>query len=398
MDITKDKGVNKAQPGQNNVVVQAIKVEDAGSEGDENEDGFDTAVETVTIRKVTGSTLEDRFVRKVRLYLDDDNQGKFEAIKDFLLGEVSNPDLVTGVTFGTAGALLTNVEDGQAGIFFVIMDFANDAPDGATLRTSFDLTVGDSLIGGPTISSGFDPAAFPPVLRGSGEPSYFFLRITSTTGNDETDIIEETPYITATPGDLVVLQQFTIADPGPTGDADGKPTLVRNITVKKISGTADISRIEQLMLYRESATTPPGFQENDELLGVVNNPNLNSGVVFHKNGRRLLRVADKSEKRLYIVAQLAPVGFEDGDTLQTEVSVVAKDDPTEPGAEDSSGIETPMPVMAANFLTIEVPPPTIFIGACQPPEVGGPCDKLNPNIELKATEQRHCIYSGAIRP
>jgi hypothetical protein len=389
VDITKDKGVEKAQPGQNNVVVQVVKVEDAGSKGDENEDGFDTAIETITIKKVTGSTLENRFIRKIKLYLDNDNKGKFEAIKDFLLGEVSNPDLTNGVTFGTTGSLLTNVEDNGKAIFFVVMDFADDAPDGATLRTSFDLTVSDSLIGGPTISSGLDPAAFPPVLRGSGEPAYFFLRITSTTGNDETDIIEETPATTATPGDLVVLQQFTIADPGPTGDADGdgNPTLVRNITVKKISGTADTTRIQQLMLYKESSATPPGFQEEDQLLGVINNPNLDAGVVFHNNGRRLLRVADKSEERLYIVAQLAPVGFEDGDTLQTEVSVVAKDDPDEPGAEDSSGIETPMPVIASNFLTIEVPPPTIFIGACQPLEVGGPCDKLNPYVELKPTEQ-----------
>ena len=367
IDVTSDTGITKAQPGENNVVIQAVEVADAGDQGDENEDGFDTAIETVIVRKVSGSTLEDRFIRKIKLYLDNDPaQGKFEPDKDFLLGEVSNPNLTAGVVFGAPGSLLTNVEDNDKVIFFVVADFADDAPDGATLRTSFDLTVSDSLLGGPTISSGLDPAAFPPVLRGSGvkgDPKYFFLKITSTTGDDETDIIDETPAITATPGDLVVLQQFTIADPGPTGDADkdGKPTLVRNITVKKVSGTADITKISKLMLYREKANTPPGFQEDDELLGIIVNPNLDDGVVFHNNGRRLLRVADGSEERLYVVAKLAPVGFEDGDTLQTEISVVAKDDPEEPGAEDSSGIETPMPVIASNPLIIEVPPPTIII-------------------------------------
>ncbi|MGQ9734845.1 MAG: dockerin type I repeat-containing protein [Candidatus Bipolaricaulia bacterium] len=391
VDITSDAGLEAplgAQPGQNNVLVQAVKVDDPGDRGDRIPDNFDTAIETVTIKKVEGSTLEDRFVRKVRLYLDSGSE-RFEPGEDFLLGEVSNPNLTSGVTFGKSGSLLTRVEDEQVAIFFVVMDFADSAPDGATLRTSLDLTVGDSLIGGPTISSGLDPAAFPPVLRGAGSPAYFFLKITSTTGDLEADIIEETPAMTATPGDLVVLQQFTIADPGPTGDADsdGYPTLVRNITVKKFAGTADTSRILKLMLYREKAATPPGFQVEDELLGVINNPNLEAGVTFHNSGRRLLRVADKSEERLYIVAQLAPVGFADGDTLQIGVQVVAKDDPQKPGAEVSSGIETPMPVVAASPLTIEVPPPTIFIGACEPPQVGGPCEKVSSRVELKPLEQ-----------
>ncbi len=398
IDNTKELGddTERAQPGKNNVPVQAVKIEDPGKEGDDTGDGFDTAVETVTIKKVAGSTLADHYVLKVRLYLDEGNED-FEVADDFLLGEVLNPNLTEGVTFGAEGALLTTVEDketgGEEAIFFVVMDFADDAPDGATLRTSFDLTVSDSLIGGPTISSGFDPAAFPPVLRGGLDPEYFFLRITATTGKDEADIIDETPATTATPGDLVVLQQFTIADPGPTGqrggaEGDKNPTLVRNIAVKKTAGTAKISGILKLMLYKETAATPPGFQQQDELLGTINYPNLDSGVVFHRNGRRLLRVDDESEERLYIVAQLASVGFEDDDTLQTEVSVVAKNDPQVTGTSGdgvSSGIETPMPVIASNPLIIEVPPPTIFIGPCLPPEVGPPCDWEDELFELKPT-------------
>jgi hypothetical protein len=393
VDITSDAGLEAplwALPGQNSVLVQAVKVDDPGDRGDRLHDNFDTAIETITIKKVEGSTLEDRFIRKIRLYLDSGSE-RFEPDQDFLLGEVSNPNLTSGVTFGKSGSLLTRVEDDvkDGAIFFVVADFANDAPDGATLRTSFDLTAGDSLIGGPTISSGFDPAAFPPVLRGAGNPAYFFLKITSTHGDPEADIIEETPAMTATPGDLVVLQQFTIADPGPTGDADsdGYPTLVRNITVKKFAGTADTSRVLKLFLYREKAATPPGFQVEDELLGVINNPNLEAGVTFHNSGRRLVRVADRSEERLYVVAQLAPVGFADGDTLQVGVQVVAKDDPPKPEAEMSSGIETPMPVVAANPLTISVPPPTIFIGACEPPQAGKPCEKVTSRVELKSLEQ-----------
>jgi hypothetical protein len=351
-------------PGENFVVIQDVVVADPGREGDTTPDSFPTAIETVTIRKA-GGTLEDHFVIALRLYLDD-GDGLFDPTVDRLLGAVNAPRLSAGVVFGTRGQLLVLVPNGGSVEFFVVADFANDAPDGATLRTSFDLTVGDSLIGGPTTTSRIDSATSLPILnfdKGLPIPTGF-IRITAATGDAETDVVDETPARTANPGDSVVLQEFLVSDPGVSGDAvpDGAGTLIRTVTVRKVGGTISSDKILRLRLFRASPRTPPGWDENDELIAVVNSPDLERGVVFGDGGRRLVRVNDNSEERFYIVADLAPVGFVDGDTLRTSVEIVARDDKTDPG-EISSAIETPMPVVASNQLIVKVPPPTLIIGS-----------------------------------
>jgi hypothetical protein len=351
-------------PGENFVVIQDVIVSDPGPFGDTTPDSFPTAIETVTIRKA-GGTLEDHFVIALRLYLDD-GDGLFDPTVDRLLGAVNAPRLSAGVVFGTRGQLLVLVPNNGSVEFFVVADFANDAPDGATLRTSFDLTVGDSLIGGPTTTSRIDSATSLPILNfDAGLPvPVGFIRITAATGDAETDVVDETPARTANPGDSVVLQEFLVSDPGVSGDAvpDGAGTLIRTITVRKVGGTISSDKILRLRLFRASPRTPPGWDENDELIAVVNSPDLERGVVFGDGGRRLVRVNDNSEERFYIVADLAPVGFVDGDTLRTSVEIVARDDKTDPG-EISSAIETPMPVVASNQLVVKVPPPTLIIGS-----------------------------------
>jgi hypothetical protein len=351
-------------PGENFVVIQDVVVADPGPEGDQIADSFPTAIETVTIRKA-GGTLEDHFVIALRLYLDD-GDGLFDPTVDRLLGAVNAPRLSAGVVFGTRGQLLVLVPNNGSVEFFVVADFANDAPDGATLRTSFDLTVGDSLIGGPTTTSRIDSATSLPILNfDAGLPvPVGFIRITAATGDAETDVVDETPARTANPGDSVVLQEFLVSDPGVSGDAvpDGAGTLIRNVTVRKVGGTISSDKILRLRLFRASPRTPPGWDENDELIAVVNSPDLERGVVFGDGGRRLVRVNDNAEERFYVVADLAPVGFVDGDTLRTSVEIVARDDKTDPG-EISSAIETPMPVVASNQLVVKVPPPTLIIGS-----------------------------------
>jgi hypothetical protein len=351
-------------PGENFVVIQDVVVADPGREGDTTPDSFPTAIETVTIRKA-GGTLEDHFVIALRLYLDD-GDGLFDPTVDRLLGAVNAPRLSAGVVFGTRGQLLVLVPNNGSVEFFVVADFANDAPDGATLRTSFDLTVGDSLIGGPTTTSRIDSATSLPILNfDAGLPiPTGFIRITAATGDAETDVVDETPARTANPGDSVVLQEFLVSDPGVSGDAvpDGAGTLIRTVTVRKVGGTISSDKILRLRLFRASPRTPPGWDENDELIAVVNSPDLERGVVFGDGGRRLVRVNDNAEERFYIVADLAPVGFVDGDTLRTSVEIVARDDKTDPG-EISSAIETPMPVVASNQLVVKVPPPTLIIGS-----------------------------------
>jgi hypothetical protein len=351
-------------PGENFVVIQDVIVSDPGPFGDTTPDSFPTAIETVTIRKA-GGTLEDHFVIALRLYLDD-GDGLFDPTVDRLLGAVNAPRLSAGVVFGTRGQLLVLVPNNGSVEFFVVADFANDAPDGATLRTSFDLTVGDSLIGGPTTTSRIDSATSLPILNfDAGLPvPVGFIRITAATGDAETDVVDETPARTANPGDSVVLQEFLVSDPGVSGDAvpDGAGTLIRTVTVRKVGGTISSDKILRLRLFRASPRTPPGWDENDELIAVVNSPDLERGVVFGDGGRRLVRVNDNSEERFYVVADLAPVGFVDGDTLRTSVEIVARDDKTDPG-EISSAIETPMPVVASNQLVVKVPPPTLIIGS-----------------------------------
>jgi hypothetical protein len=351
-------------PGENFVVIQDVIVSDPGPFGDTTPDSFPTAIETVTIRKA-GGTLEDHFVIALRLYLDD-GDGLFDPTVDRLLGAVNAPRLSAGVVFGTRGQLLVLVPNNGSVEFFVVADFANDAPDGATLRTSFDLTVGDSLIGGPTTTSRIDSATSLPILNfDAGLPvPVGFIRITAATGDAETDVVDETPARTANPGDSVVLQEFLVSDPGVSGDAvpDGAGTLIRTVTVRKVGGTISSDKILRLRLFRASPRTPPGWDENDELIAVVNSPDLERGIVFGDGGRRLVRVNDNAEERFYVVADLAPVGFVDGDTLRTSVEIVARDDKTDPG-EISSAIETPMPVVASNQLVVKVPPPTLIIGS-----------------------------------
>lgn len=369
-------------PGENFVVIQDVIVADPGPFGDTTPDSFPTAIETVTIRKA-GGTLPSHFVIALRLYLDD-GDGLFNPTSDRLLGSVNAPKLADflegtpqscppppvgtscGVVFGEPGQLLVLVPNGGSAEFFVVADFANDAPDGHTLRTSFDLTVGDSLIGGPVTSSRIDSVTSLPILNfDAGLPvPVGFIRITAATADAETDVVDETPARTANPGDSVVLQEFLVSDPGVSGDAvpDDAGTLIRTVTVKKVGGTISSERILRLRLFRASPRTPPGWDEKDELLAVVNSPDLERGVVFGDGGRRLVRVDDNAEERLYVVADLSPVGLVDGDTLRVSVEIVARDDKTDPG-EISSAIETPMPVVASNQLVVKVPPPTLIIGS-----------------------------------
>lgn len=355
-------------PGDNFVVIQDVTIADPGFLGDTVPDGHPTAIETITIRKTVGSTLADRFISALRIYVDN-GDNLFNPSDDALLGQVINPDLTNGVRFGTPGELLILVPDDGLQQFFVVADFTTDAPDNATLRISFEVTVADGLRNGPPLSSGVDLATELPLLsfdKGLPQPTGF-ITITATRGRKQTDVVDITPALVALPGAPAVIQQFRIADPGVSGDAtpDGYATLVRAIVVKKVEGTLDASRIKKLKLYRESGLTGPGWQPNDELLAEVNQPDLSAGVTFTMGGgQRLLRVADGREEVLYVVAELDSVGFVDGDTLRTQVSIIARDDKI-PDGEISSGIETSMPLIATNLITIGVPPPQLIIGSAE---------------------------------
>jgi len=348
-----------AAPGQTFVVAGAIRVYDPGS------DGAPTAIETISLCMAPTSTLKSQHISGLRLYVDSGFNGFFDRRESTLLGSVVRPqldDCDNPVTFGQPGSLLALVPDRGAKLFFVVIDLASDAPDGAALSLLFDAAAGDGLRGGPAISSGFSAEQGPPVFTDT-------ITLRATSGDAETDVVDETQSVTARPGTSVVVQQFVIADPGSDGDTedDDLATLVRSITVQAVpeETTIDLSPsaglIQRIRLFRESGRTGPGWQEGDELLGEVLRPNLAAGVTFGSGGRRLLRVGRNNifgtggVERLYVVVDLAPGGFAHApaeNLLRTQVTVVARDDVSEDG-EESSGIETPMPVLANNAIKIE---------------------------------------------
>jgi hypothetical protein len=346
-----------AAPGQTFVVAGAIRVFDPG------DDGVPTAIETISLCLAPTSTLSSRYISGLRLYVDESFSGFFDRRESTLLGSRVRPkldDCENPETFGRAGELLVLVPNRGAKLFFIVVDIASDAPDGASLVLSFDATASDGLRGGPAISSGFSSEQGPPVFTDT-------LTIRATSGDLETDVVDETPALTARHGTSVVVQQFVIADPGSDGDTedDGLATLVRSITVQAVleDTTIDLSPsaglIQRIRLFRESGRTGPGWQPGDELLGEVVRPDLAAGVTFGRDGRRLVRVGRNNifgtggVERFYIVVDLAPGGFAHTENrLRTQVTVAARDDGSEDG-EESSGIEIPMPVIATNAIIIE---------------------------------------------
>jgi hypothetical protein len=347
-----------ATPGQTFVVAGAFRIYDPG------DDNAPTAIETISLCLAPMSTLSSRYISGLRLYLDEGFNGFFDRRESSLLGSVVRPkldDCDNPLTFGQLDSLFVLVPNGGAKLFFVVIDLASDAPDGASLVMLFDATASDGLRGGPAVSSGFSADKGPPVLGDA-------LTIRATSGDAETDVVDETPSITAKPGTSVVVQQFVIADPGSDGDIedDDLATLVRSITVQAVpeETTIDLSPgaglIKRIRLFRESGRTGPGWQEGDELLGEILHPNLAAGVTFGSGGRRLVRVGRNNifgtggVERFYIVVDLAPSGFAHAPTenlLRTQVTVTARDDSSEDG-EESSGIETPMPLLAHNALEV----------------------------------------------
>jgi hypothetical protein len=379
-------------PGQTGVVIQDIFILDPGAAaapGDTIGDHMDTWVDTVTVKKVAGS-LKPSYITRLRLYRESGDAEGFDPNKDILLAEVANPDLEAGVTFGRPGSLLFRVLEGvvnkkapapadPGARLYVVADFAENAQPDEWLVIQFTATAADYLAGGRETSQ-FEtaPEVSPPVI------SKIITMSDGTTGDDEADVIDLTPARTVNPGDVAVIQQFKIADPGSLGDVnnDQNSTLIKSIEVRSAPGyplgpcvteqPMKPCKITRLRLYRESPLTPPGWQEADHLLGEVLNPNLDGGVIFDNQGRVLVRIQDPdpvnedrgTEELFYIVADFAPTGFNDGDTIRTQVKVVASDEVEPDGTtiSPSSGIETPQPVLAKNLITVEVPPPTIFIG------------------------------------
>jgi hypothetical protein len=108
------------------------------------------------VAKTAGSTIKDRDLLELRLYLDEGDGAftGFGAAADFLLGIVRNPVLTPaagsdcpGVQFGVPGQLLFSVEDGGSATLFVVATFSTAAQRGDMLQLIVTMVANDDLIG-----------------------------------------------------------------------------------------------------------------------------------------------------------------------------------------------------------------------------------------------------------
>jgi hypothetical protein len=339
--------------------IEAIDVTDQGL------DGAPLNVERVCVAKTAGSTIKDRDLLELRLYLDEGDGAftGFGAAADFLLGIVRNPVLTPaagsdcpGVQFGVPGQLLFSVEDGGSATLFVVATFSTAAQRGDMLQLIVTMVANDDLIGAGQSSRFIDGSSS--LTRTSPNP-------TVIEGPDLGDlfVIDETAslVLTAAPGTTVVVQQFTVENRGT------EPAALERITAYAEGfrdGELDetvLAGVKRLRLFRETGRTGPGWQEGDELLGVVIRPNLTKGALFGGNRRRLLLLQPPGEgnsvQRFYLVADLDP-GMRNGDTLQFAVEVSAG------FTADGGGIAVAPPkiVVASGMIEIEAPAATITVG------------------------------------
>ena len=351
-------GKPTANPGEF-IDIETIYVTDDGS------DGAPLNVERVCVAKTAGSTIKDRDLLELRLYLDEGDRAftGFGAAADFLLGIVRNPVLTPaagsdcpGVQFGVPGQLLFSVDnDGEARLF-VVATFSTAAQRGDMLQLIVTMVANDDLIGAGQ-SSRF--------TNGSSSLTRTSPNPTVIGGPDLGDlfVIDETAslVLTAAPGTTVVVQQFTVEN------RDTEPAALERITAYAEGfrdGELDetvLAGVKRLRLFRETGRTGPGWQEGDELLGVVIRPDLTNGALFGGNRRRLLLLQPpgdgNSVQRFYLVADLDP-GMRNGDTLRFAVEVSAG------FTADGGGIAVAPPkiVVASGMIEIEAPAATITVG------------------------------------
>ncbi len=347
-----------ANPGDF-LAIETIEVTDGGL------DGAPLNIEFVCVAKTAGSTVKDRDLLELRLYLDNDD-GDFIGFgpdADFLLGIVRNPVLTPefgsdcpGVRFGVPGQLLFSVEDAGLVTLFVVATFSPAAQRGDMLQLIVTMVANDDLIGAGQ-SSRF--------TNGDSSLTRTSLSTTVVEGPEvgELFVIDETASLigTAAPGSTVVVQQFTVEN------RDAVPAALERITAYAEGfrdGDLDetvLAGVKRLRLFRETGRTGPGWQEGDEVLGVVYRPDLTNGALFGGNRRRLLLLQPPGEgnsvQRFYLVADLDP-GMRNGDTLQFAVEVSAG------FTADGEGIMVAPPkiVVASGMIEIEAPAATIAIG------------------------------------
>lgn len=325
-----------------------------------------TEIEWICVRKEGGSTLPDRYIQQIKLYLDNVAVGTLDLPGDPLLGVIRNPNLTNGVCFGQLLRLLASVAGGTTVNFLVVADFGMESPDLLTLRLVAEAVPSNGLIGGADVSNSFISAGD----YALGD----FVTISNTLLNGGAQLVVEQNDVEVAPGTgNVLLGHFDVQDLG----GDVRDLCVQHFTAI-LTGTRGIAAninvlqgLKSLAVYVESGSTPPGFQPTDRLIGMIASPflvgeRITMGgeakllLVLGRRNRILMRLPDGQIERLYVVGNLG-TEFKDGDQIKLEVIAGARD---YAGANCSSGfdIDPSNPVDAYNPVFIRSLPPTMVIG------------------------------------
>ena len=344
--------------GSQNVVIQEVELYDADDpavtgpnfDEDEDPDGFPTRVDTVIVGLDPGAANNNLVARGcvTRLALVQETDGVLGLTTgDTLLDEILNP--LSGdfpVEFGDPGILLFEVPDDDEETVYVVADFdcnacvcLDDLWTDFTATTFYDGVNHSSLFEHDPANPSGTPAPVFPIAPAAG----VVLLRTAAVADREADLTDQTNPAFIAAGDAgVVIQQFTLEDPGTRGDIinDGWPVVVPEITVRLDDGsTIDPEDVVNLHLYRENDGTP-GYSGGDLLIQTVPAPILDGRSIFI--GAPLFIVADVG--RFYIVADFAGTGLADGDFLVSTVVVHT-------GCA-RSGIEDPQPLVAHSPVTV----------------------------------------------
>jgi hypothetical protein len=316
-------------------------------------------IEQVCAAMTAGSTIRASEILELRLYRENGVSAGFAGFgsgADDLLGRIPNPTLATlgDTCFGTPGQLLFSVNginNTASETLYIVAAFAPWAQRGDSLRLAVEMRANDDLAG-----AGFSQSStWIDGSTGIGAQPSVLVRLSPNTtiitgpAAGALFVIDETASLigTAAPGSTVVLQQFSLENQ--TDD----PITIDRITAYA-EGTPDdsvLANVKRIRLFRERGSTGPGWQEGDELLGIVTRPDLVNGARFGGNRRNLFTLSERSMQRFYLVIDLDS-GTPDGIGIRGAVEVSAS----------SGAMPTDKIVLAAGSLEVEAPAATITVG------------------------------------
>jgi hypothetical protein len=331
--------------GQTGVVVQTVKLEDAGGLGDTVEDTFPTRVDQIVVALIDplGAGRNNRLkdlVASLALYVESDGAAGWTPGDARLGTTVANPDLTAGATFGVDNTELLVVPDGGTKSVYVVAAIeATGGVDGDALWTRVTPNVYQTA----GTSSRFDGAAL-------SADAAFPVELQKCVGDKEVDLTDDTKALWVNPGAAkVVIHEFVLEDPGNRGDIldDSYDFRFADVSVRLDgSSTATYADIAALKLYRELDGVP-GHTFGDQLIATAASLILDGRKTFDVMSAPWVGPENvKSRERYYVVADFKPDQPVAGRQLRSVVTI----SPNEGGTPTThtSCIEDQQPLVATN--------------------------------------------------